>query len=108
MPNFDEIGVLNGAGVGLGAKQKERSKQDVEKYYKFGSGKFHDQLSRITEYVTLDMITGETELALCERCKGTRLGHEKCLAEEKQLEWTEKDVANMEIRKKMIIISKKQ
>ena len=103
MPEFDHImgeaGAVNEAGVGLEARQRERSKQDVEKYYKFGSeGKFHDQLSRITEYATLDMITGETELDLCDRCKGTKLGHEKCLAEEKQIEWTEKDVINMEIR----------
>ena len=104
MPEFEHImreGEANGVGVGLEASQREekRSKQDVEKYYKFGSeGSFLNQLSRITEYAKLDMITGETELVLCEKCKGTKLGHEKCLVEEKQIEWSEKEVMNMKIR----------
>ena len=53
----------NETGEGLGAKNKEKSEQDVEEYYDFRSeSEFLTQLSRIREYAILDRITGETVL----------------------------------------------
>ena len=67
---------MNETGEGLGAKNKEKSEQDVDEYYDFGSESgFLAQLSRIREFATLDRITGETVLDFCERCNGPMLGH---------------------------------
>ena len=78
MPEFEHImreGEASGARVGLEPRQREerKSKQEIEKYYKYGGlGSYLTLLGEVTKHVKLDMITGEPELLLCEKCKGTK------------------------------------